>query len=84
MKLNEVTACTGTETKYFNYTVTKTNEEREHLKFTVNIIFFDAVIGSKSYMYMICTNFARQEYLSINGLRTADQPLHHERQWVLH
>ena len=26
--------------------------------------------------------YARQEYLS-NGLGTADQPLHHEQQWVL-
>ena len=47
-----------------------------NVKFTVKIIFFDrdAVIGSK--------NYARQEYLS-NGLGTADQPLHHEQQWVL-
>ena len=27
-------------------------------------------------------SYARQEYLS-NGLRTADQPLHHEQQWLL-
>ena len=47
---------------------------RQHLKFTVKIIFFDAAIGSK--------NYAHQEYLS-NGLGTADKPLHDEQQWVL-
>ena len=47
---------------------------RQRLKFTVKITFFDAAIGSK--------NYARQQYLS-NGLGTADQPLHHEQQWVL-
>ena len=47
---------------------------RQRVKFTVKIIFFDAAIGNK--------NYARQEYLS-NGLGTADQPLHHEQQWVL-
>ena len=33
----------------------------------------DAAIGSK--------NYARQQYLS-NGFGTADQPLHHEQQWI--
>ena len=47
---------------------------RQRLKFTVKIIFFDETVGRK--------NYARQEYLS-NGLGTADQPLHHEQQWVL-
>ena len=46
---------------------------RQRLKFTVKIILFDAVIGSK--------NYARQEYLS-NGVGTTHQPLHHEQQWV--
>ena len=40
---------------------------------TVKSTFFDAAIGSK--------NYARQQYLC-NGLGTADQPLHHEQQWV--
>ena len=40
---------------------------------------FDATIGSKNYT--IWKN-AREEYLS-NGLRTTNQPLHHEQQWVL-
>ena len=47
---------------------------RKRLKSTVKIIFFDAAIGSK--------NYARQEYL-FNGLGTADQPFHHDQQWVL-
>ena len=61
--------CTEAATKYYNYIVNETDEEREHrlptlpkdwirqpLKFTVKIIFFDAAIGSK--------NYALQEYLS--------------------
>ena len=48
---------------------------RQRVKFTVKIIFFDAAIGNK--------NYAREEYIS-NGLGTADQPLCHEQQWVLH
>ena len=50
-------------TKYYNYIVNETDEEREHrlptvprrnwirqrFKFTVKIIFFDAAIGSKNY-----------------------------------
>ena len=47
---------------------------RQRVKFTVKITFFDAAIGNK--------NYARREYLS-KGLGTADQPLHHEQQWVL-
>ena len=82
--------CTEAATKYYNYTVNETDEEREHrlptlpnasrmdqatlIKFTVKITFFDAAIGSKS-----C---APQSYFS-NGLGTADQPLHHEQQSVL-
>ena len=31
-------------------------------------------------MQSVC--YARQQYVS-NGLRTADQPLHNEQQWVL-
>ena len=50
------------------------SKSRQRLKFTVKITFFDAAIGSK--------NCARQQYLS-NGVGTADQPLHHEQQWVL-
>ena len=47
---------------------------RQRVKFTAKIIFFDAAIRSK--------NYTGQEYLS-SGLGTADQPLHHEQQWVL-
>ena len=71
--------CTEAAAKYYNYIVNEANDLqkrrdwiRQRVKFTVEIIFFDAAIGNK--------NFARQEYLS-NGLRTADQPLHHEQQY---
>ena len=63
--------CTEAATKYYNYIVNETDEEREHrlptlpkatrldqatLKFIVKIIFFDTAIGSK--------NYGLQEYLS--------------------
>ena len=57
----------------------ESDEERKHLKFTVKIIFFDATISSTEIHDL---QNAREEYLS-NGLRTADQPLHHDQQWVL-
>ena len=56
--------CTQAATKYYNYTVNETDEEREHrlptlpkasrldqatlIKFTVKITFFDAAIGSQN------------------------------------
>ena len=85
--------CTETATEYYNYTAneaegegtptagaSKSDEEIAMLAVYSKIIFFNATIGSNSYM--MCTHNAHQEYLSI-GLRTADQPLHHEQQWVL-
>ena len=81
--------CTEAATKYYNYIVNETDEEREHrlptlpkatrldqatLKVYSQNYFLDTAIGSK--------NCARQQYLS-NGLGIADQPLHHERQLVL-
>ena len=82
--------CTEAATKYYNYTLNETDEEREHrlptlpnasrmdqatlIKFTVKITFFDAAIGSKSCAPQSCFS---------NGLGTADQPLHHEQQSVL-
>ena len=63
--------CTEAATKYYNYIVNETDEERKHrlptlpkatrldqatLTFIVKIIFFDTAIGSK--------NYALQEYLS--------------------
>ena len=57
----------------------ESDEERKHLNFTVKIIVFDATISSIEIHDL---QNAREKYLS-NGLRTADQPLHHDQQWVL-
>ena len=57
----------------------ESDEERKHLNFTVKIIVFDATISSIEIHDL---QNAREEYLS-KGLRTADQPLHPDQQWVL-
>ena len=67
--------------KYYNYTASETDEERERrptsdasksdekimqrLKLTVKIIFFDAVIGSKSYT--ICTMHVKNIFPTDSG-----------------
>ena len=49
--------------------------ERQRLKFTFELIFFDTTIGSKNLQLHDQKN-AHEEYLS-SGLRTADQPFDH-------
>ena len=49
--------------------------ERQRLKFTFKLIFFDTTIGSKNLQLHDQKN-AHEEYLS-SGLRTADQPFDH-------
>ena len=53
----------------------KSDGERQRLKFTFKLIFFDTTIGSKNLQLHDQKN-AHEEYLS-SGLRTADQPFDH-------
>ena len=86
--------CTEAPTKHYNYTVNETGEEREHRLLTLQRSTRRSCptpeVNSQNYLLQ-CSDRqqelydlynARQEYLS-NGLRTADQPLHYEQQWVL-
>ena len=50
--------------------------ERQRLKFTFKLIFFDTTIGSKNLQLHEEKKNAHEEYLS-SGLRTADQPFDH-------
>ena len=88
--------CTEAATKYYNYTANETDEKRKHRLAMLSWCFKkrsgDATLEVYSQDYLLRCNDrqqelhdlynACQEYLS-NGLRTADQPLHLEQQWVL-
>ena len=81
--------CTEAATKYYNYTVNETDEEREHRLPTLPkaTTLDQATLVNKLSLQSKITffdaaigskNCARQQYFS-NGLGTADQPLHHEQ-----
>ena len=83
--------CAEAATKYYNYIVHETGEEREHRLPTLPKVTRLDQATLKVYSQNIIIffdaaigskNYAHQEYLS-NGLRTADKPLHDEQQWVL-
>ena len=82
---------TSTEaaTKYYNYIVIETDEEREHrlptLPKATRLDQATRKVNSQNYL-LRCSD--RQQELctsriSFQRLGTADQPLHHEQQWVL-
>ena len=85
--------CTEAVTKYCNYTVNETDEEREHrLPRLPKATRLDPIRQRLWIKFTVKITFfdaaigsqncARQQYFS-NGLGTADQPLHHEQQRVL-
>ena len=81
--------CTEAAAKYSNYIVNEADEERDHRLPTLPKVtrLDQATRKVYSQNYLLGCNDralhdlynARQEYLS-DGLRTADQPLHHEQQ----
>ena len=62
---------------------TSDEENRQRLRFTVKIIFFDSKIGS--FKNIFPTDLRQNEVMNIwkSYTRTADQPIHHDQQWVL-
>ena len=82
---------TSTEaaTKYYNYIVIETDEEREHRLPTLPKAtrLDQATLKVNSQNYLLRCSDRQQELctsrISFQRLGTADQPLHHEQQWVL-
>ena len=79
--------CTEAATKYYNYTVNKTDEEREHRLWTLPKAtrLDQATLKVYSQNYLLRCSHRQQELRTstIFFQRTRDQPLHHEQQWVL-
>ena len=81
--------CTEAATKYYNYVVIETDEEREdRLPTSPKATRLDqATLKVNSQNYLLRCSDRQQELctsrISFQRLGTADQPLHHEQQWVL-
>ena len=82
-------ACTEAGTKYYNYIVNETDEEREHRLPTLPkaIRLDQATLKVNSQNYLLRCSDRQQELctsrISFRSLGTADQPLRYEQQWVL-
>ncbi|CAH3033456.1 unnamed protein product [Porites lobata] len=81
--------CTEAATKYYNYIVNETDEEREHRLPTLPKAtrLDQATLKVYRQNYLLRCSDRQQELctsrISFLRLGTADQPLHHEQQWVL-
>ena len=92
--INRLQTCTEGATKYYNYTVNETDEERNtdcpdcrpfqkrrdwiRPRIRQRLKFTVKIIFFDAAIGS--KNYARQEYLS-NGVGTADQPFHHDQHW---
>ena len=80
--------CTEAATKYYNYIVNETDEEREHRLPTLPKAtrLDQATLKVYSQNYLLRCSDRQQELctsrISFQRLGTADQPLHQEQQWV--
>ena len=80
--------CTEAATKYYNYIVNKTDEEREQRLPTLPTAtrLDQATLKVYTQNYLLrCSDREQELYtsrISFQRLGTADQPLHHEQQWV--
>ena len=81
--------CTEAATKYYNYIVNETDEEREHRLPTLTKAtrLDQETLKVYSQNYLLRCSDRQQELctsrISFQRLGTADRPLHHEQQWVL-
>ena len=81
--------CSEAATKYYNYIVNETDEEREHRLPTLPKAtrLDQATLKVYSQNYLLRCSDRQQELctsrISFQRLGTAYQPLHHEQQWVL-
>ena len=81
--------CTEAATKYYNYIVNETDEEREHRLPTLTKAtrLDQATLKVYSPNYPLRCSDRQQELcssrISFQRLGTADRPLHHKEQWVL-
>ena len=81
--------CTEAATKYYNYIVNETDEEREHRLPTLPKAtrLNQATLKVYSQNYLLRCSDRQQELctsrISFQRLGTVDRPLHHEQQWVL-
>ena len=81
--------CTEAATKYYNYIVKESDEEREHrlptLTKATRLDQETLKVYSQNYL-LRCSDRQRglcTSRISFQRLGTADRPLHHEQQWVL-
>ena len=80
---------TEAATKYYNYIVKESDEEREHRLPTLTKAtrLDQETLKVYSQNYLLRCSDREQEFctsrISFQRLGTADRPLHHEQQWVL-